>query len=51
MQDLEHAIPQLSIGNAPNVVLDTIKKAEDSDAIIIRMYEAYGGHARAKLIR
>ncbi|RCI00419.1 Glycoside hydrolase, 38 vacuolar alpha mannosidase [Rhizopus stolonifer] len=50
MQDLEHAIPQLSIGNAPNVVLDTIKKAEDSDAIIIRMYEAYGGHARAKLI-
>ncbi|MGI6536843.1 MAG: alpha-mannosidase [Caldicoprobacterales bacterium] len=27
--------------NCENVVLDTIKKAEDSDALVIRMYECY----------
>ncbi|WMJ22356.1 glycoside hydrolase family 38 C-terminal domain-containing protein [Paludicola sp. MB14-C6] len=30
------------IVNSDNVIIETIKKAEDSDAIIIRMYEAYG---------
>jgi alpha-mannosidase len=32
------------------VVLDVIKKAEDSNDIIMRLYEAYGGHARARLV-
>ena len=32
-----------------NLVLDTIKKAEDSDALIIRLYECHGAHGLAKL--
>jgi len=40
-----------TISNAPNVILDTVKRAEDSDEIILRLYEAYGGHARAMLTR
>jgi alpha-mannosidase len=37
----------------PNVVLDTIKSAEDSDAIVLRLYEAHGarGTARVRLAR
>ena len=27
--------------DAPNVILETVKKAEDSDAMILRMYEAH----------
>lgn len=27
--------------SAPNVILETVKKAEDSDALVLRMYEAY----------
>lgn len=27
--------------SAPNVVLETVKKAEDSDAVVLRMYEAW----------
>ncbi|KAI7899040.1 glycosyl hydrolases family 38 N-terminal domain-containing protein [Cokeromyces recurvatus] len=49
--DLKSALPQFRIENAPNVVLDTIKKAEDSNHVIMRIYEAYGGHAQARLIR
>ncbi|ORX61679.1 hypothetical protein DM01DRAFT_1316510 [Hesseltinella vesiculosa] len=41
--------PQFRLEGAPNVVLDTIKKAEDSDCLILRLYEAYGGHASARL--
>ena len=35
----------------PNLVLDTIKRAEDSDAIVLRLYEAHGarGDARVRL--
>ncbi|MCX7803773.1 MAG: alpha-mannosidase, partial [Planctomycetota bacterium] len=33
----------------PNIVLDTIKLAEDSDSIIVRMYEAHGARGRARL--
>ena len=29
-----------------NLVLDTIKRAEDSDAIVLRLYEAHGGARR-----
>lgn len=44
-------LPRIYLKGAPNVVLDTMKKAEDSNDIIVRMYEAYGGHARARLVR
>lgn len=30
--------------NAPNVVIETIKKAEDSDGIVLRLYEAENKH-------
>jgi alpha-mannosidase len=35
----------------PNLVLDTIKKAEDGDGIVLRLYECHGarGKARVKL--
>jgi alpha-mannosidase len=33
----------------PNLVLDTIKRAEDSDAIILRFYEAYGARGTARV--
>ncbi|CAG8506444.1 799_t:CDS:10 [Paraglomus brasilianum] len=35
--------------DAPNVILETVKQAEDSDDVILRLYEAYGGHARVHL--
>ncbi|CAG8501332.1 3725_t:CDS:10, partial [Dentiscutata erythropus] len=38
-----------TVDGAPNVILDTVKRAEDSDEIVLRLYEAYGGHATAKL--
>jgi alpha-mannosidase len=31
------------------LVIDTVKKAEDSDAIIVRLYEAHGSQGRATL--
>ncbi len=31
----------------PNLVLDTIKRAEDSDAIVLRLYEAHGARGTA----
>jgi alpha-mannosidase len=33
----------------PDLVLDTVKKAEDSDALIVRLYDAFGGRGRARL--
>ncbi len=33
----------------PNLVIDTIKKAEDSQAIIVRLYECHGARGTAKL--
>jgi alpha-mannosidase len=30
-------------------VLDTIKRAEDSDALVLRVYEAHGGRGTARL--
>jgi alpha-mannosidase len=33
----------------PNLVLDTIKRAEDSDALVLRLYEAHGGRGRARI--
>ncbi|GJJ70118.1 alpha-mannosidase [Entomortierella parvispora] len=37
------------IEGAKNVILDTVKRAEDSDHIIVRLHEAYGGRAMFKL--
>jgi alpha-mannosidase len=33
----------------PGVVIDTVKKAEDSDATILRLYESFGTHACVRL--
>ncbi|KAI7833296.1 glycosyl hydrolases family 38 N-terminal domain-containing protein [Kickxella alabastrina] len=42
------AAPYFSVTAAPNVVLDAVKAPEDgSHDIIVRLYEAYGGHASA----
>jgi alpha-mannosidase len=37
--------------DVPNLVLDTIKRAEDSDALVLRLYEVHGarGSARVRL--
>ncbi len=44
-------LPQLAAVDDANLVLDTIKRAEDSDALVLRLYEAHGarGTARVKL--
>jgi alpha-mannosidase len=33
----------------PGLVLDTIKRAEDSDALVLRLYEAHGGRGVARV--
>jgi alpha-mannosidase len=33
----------------PSAVIDAVKKAEDSDAIIVRLYEAHGGRGPVRL--
>ena len=38
-----------SISNA-TVIIDTVKQAEDSKDIIVRLYESHGGHQKARLI-
>ncbi|KAJ1960607.1 Glycoside hydrolase, 38 vacuolar alpha mannosidase [Dipsacomyces acuminosporus] len=44
------AAPYFSVSGAPNVVLDAVKRAEDDpNSVIVRLYEAYGGHASALL--
>ncbi len=35
--------------DAAGIVIDWVKKAEDSDALIVRLYEARGTHARGRL--
>jgi alpha-mannosidase len=35
--------------DSPQVVIDTVKKAEDSDEIIVRMYESFGAQANVSL--
>ena len=32
-----------------SLIVDTVKKAEDSDALVIRLYEAYGARGKASL--
>ncbi|KAG8887766.1 Glycoside hydrolase, 38 vacuolar alpha mannosidase [Tulasnella sp. 332] len=43
------------VENASNVILDTVKRGDDDSSdgdptIILRFYEAYGGHARANVM-
>lgn len=33
----------------PSVVIETVKRAEDSDALIVRLYEAHGGRGPVRL--
>ena len=33
----------------PNLVIDSIKRAEDSDAVVLRIYEAHGARGSAQL--
>ncbi len=35
--------------DGPGLVLDTVKRAEDSDALVLRLYEAHGGRGIARL--
>ena len=35
--------------NSPAVVIDTVKQAEDSRAMIVRLYEAHGARGRVRL--
>jgi alpha-mannosidase len=41
-------VPLFSVED-PLVVLDTVKRAEDDDAVIVRLYEAGGGHRETTL--
>ncbi|MCJ1303811.1 Glycoside hydrolase, 38 vacuolar alpha mannosidase [Hypocenomyce scalaris] len=42
-------LPKFAVIEAPNVVLETIKKSEDGSDLVIRAYEAYGGAAIASI--
>jgi alpha-mannosidase len=35
--------------SSPGVVIDTVKKAEDSGALIVRLYEAHGSRGKVRL--
>ncbi|EIN03570.1 glycoside hydrolase family 38 protein [Punctularia strigosozonata HHB-11173 SS5] len=45
--------PPFGVSGAHNVFLETVKRGDDDDkhttTVILRLYEAFGGHARAKL--
>ncbi len=47
--DAEHGEKSWFHSESSNVVIDTVKKAEDSDAIIVRLYEAGGTRTHACL--
>ena len=49
--DAEPQSRSFASADDPNLVLDTIKRAEDSDALVLRLYEAHGarGVARVRL--
>ncbi len=60
-EDLNHPLRTIRGGLAPGVrrsliqvdtpeaVVEAIKRAEDSDAVIVRLYEAWGGRCRVRL--
>ena len=35
--------------DAPGLLVDTVKRAEDGDELIVRLYEAHGGRGTARL--
>ncbi|RKP25625.1 galactose mutarotase-like domain-containing protein [Syncephalis pseudoplumigaleata] len=37
------------VHGAHNVVLETVKRAEDSEHVVVRLHEAYGGHGTVQL--
>ncbi|HXD82549.1 MAG TPA: glycoside hydrolase family 38 C-terminal domain-containing protein, partial [Candidatus Acidoferrum sp.] len=39
----------LVVVDTPQVIVETIKRAEDSDAVIVRLYEAWGGSCHAQV--
>jgi alpha-mannosidase len=41
--------PWAEVRDAPGLVLDTVKLAEDSGALVLRLYEAHGGRGRARI--
>jgi alpha-mannosidase len=43
------SVLSLASGNRENVIIETIKKAEDSDDIIIRLYECYNRRTKVTL--
>ena len=63
LTDPQHSLipskPLFVVEGAPNVILETIKRGEDDEfektktggkaSIVLRLYEAFGGHAKAKL--
>jgi alpha-mannosidase len=45
----DDATPWVSVEGARGLVLDAIKLAEDSGALVLRLYEAHGGRGRARV--
>jgi alpha-mannosidase len=41
--------PWAAVDGASGLVLDTVKLAEDSDALVLRLYEAHGSRGRARV--
>jgi alpha-mannosidase len=44
-----HEPASFASSSDPNLIIDTLKKAEDSDALIARLYECHGAHGTARL--
>ncbi|MBW8853470.1 MAG: alpha-mannosidase, partial [Bradyrhizobium sp.] len=42
-------LPWLRVEGAPGLVLDGVKLAEDSGALVLRLYETHGGRGRARI--
>jgi alpha-mannosidase len=48
-RSLNSSSPSLIVSNQPNVIIDTVKKAESDNALIVRCFEAYGTDCTCKL--
>lgn len=61
VQGVADALPPytiIQVDDAPNVILETIKRSDDDKFdgkkgsetnLVLRLYETFGGHAKAKL--
>jgi alpha-mannosidase len=38
-----------AVERAPGLMLDAVKRAEDADALVLRLYEAHGGRGTARV--